>query len=316
MASRDRKRQPVTGGYGQHYVSPKKARNSSSKRTKIYLGDPAQREQLRSKLANIFSPSKTTETTVPIDDADPDWMNVDNDTVEVAEDAEDAGYHLYDKWKKIVPGLVDKYLRYMNATIGKPVGPGCPSEIPRSDCTCGHERAKMSRLTCLYYDHFRAVKVHSCYCQPIAQQLVKHGLFPSAPEQPQIAVALELLGLYHTLFERSCNAVNALAESLHSHYTRRGFHTVNEQGDYIVNPWRRPLGAAIQWHDTLQVEVQTALEVAAAAISVASRAQAAKWVDELSATERAAKSRTHAADSHLYYIPHEFLVRPVVRNAR
>ncbi|KZP28753.1 hypothetical protein FIBSPDRAFT_728861 [Athelia psychrophila] len=156
-----------------------------------------------------------------------------------------AAYDLYRKWTTIVPGLVEEYLRYMNSTIGKPVGSGCPSEILRSECNCGHLKAKTS-----------------CFCHSIPRQLVKHGLFPSAPEQPRVAVALELLGLYRALFERSCDAVNALADSLHSHYTRRGFHAVDKKGEYIDDPWRRSLGAAIQWHDTLQVEVQSKVDAA------------------------------------------------------
>lgn len=173
MASRDRKRQQFTGGHGQHFGSPKKVRNSSSKRAKIYLGNPLQKEQLRAKLANIFSPSKVPETTDPID-TDNGWMDVDDndndndngdgdgdDDTAVAADTKDnpesttvppssllktkrrilpnaAGYHVYDKWKVIVPGQVGEYLRYTNATIGKPAGPGCPSEILRANCACGH----------------------------------------------------------------------------------------------------------------------------------------------------------------------------------
>lgn len=34
------------------------------------------------------------------------------------------------------------------------------------------------------------------------------------------------------------------------------------QGDYIEDPWHRSLGATIQWHDTLQVEVQKRLDAA------------------------------------------------------
>ena len=79
------------------------------------------------------------------------------------------------------------------------------------------------------YADFRVVTVHSCNCNPIAQQLIQQGLFPAAPEQPRVAVALELLGLYRALFERSCDAVNALAESLHSHYGQRGFHIVDKK---------------------------------------------------------------------------------------
>ncbi|KAF9231360.1 hypothetical protein BU15DRAFT_56234, partial [Melanogaster broomeanus] len=57
----------------------------------------------------------------------------------------------------------------------------------------------------------------------LPQVLLYHGLFPTAPSQPCMAVSVELLSFYRTLFERSCDAVNALASALNSHYTRRGF---------------------------------------------------------------------------------------------
>ncbi|KAF9230807.1 hypothetical protein BU15DRAFT_56855, partial [Melanogaster broomeanus] len=71
--------------------------------------------------------------------------------------------------------------------------------------------------------------------------LLYHGLFPTAPSQPRMAVSVELLSFYRTLFERSCDAVNALASALNSHYTRRGFRMTRH---------------AIQWYDMLQVEVE------------------------------------------------------------
>ena len=43
-----------------------------------------------------------------------------------------------------------------------------------------------------------------------------------------MAVSVELLAFYRALFERSCNAINALASVLHTHYTRRRFHVVNK----------------------------------------------------------------------------------------
>ncbi|KAF7976360.1 hypothetical protein HWV62_6913 [Athelia sp. TMB] len=277
MSSRARKQQQVFGAHGQHFVSPKKARTSTTKTAQIFLTQPGEGNELRAKLLNLLSRQPAPET-VEVDAHGSEWMDVDADENQVPEDTPEdtpkdsmqdqntntpshatnetlkikrrilpntAAYHLYSKWQMIVPGLVDEYLRYLNATIGKPIVTGHWDEIS------------------------------SCACQPIAQQLVKHGLFPAAPEQPRIAVALELLGFYRALFERSCDAVNALAESLHSHYARRGFHVVDRKGEYVDDPWRRSLGAAIQWHDTLQIEVQkrldTALEEEAASLK-ASRA--------------------------------------------
>jgi hypothetical protein len=63
----------------------------------------------------------------------------------------------------------------------------------------------------------------------VADLLILHGLFPSAPAQPRFAVSIELLKLYHALFERSCDALNALAAALHTFYTRRGLHLLNNK---------------------------------------------------------------------------------------
>lgn len=61
-----------------------------------------------------------------------------------------------------------------------------------------------------------------------AQVLIHHGLFPTAPSQPHMAVSVKLLAFYCTLFERSCDAVNALASALHTYYVRRGYQMVNK----------------------------------------------------------------------------------------
>ncbi|KIM60932.1 hypothetical protein SCLCIDRAFT_123248, partial [Scleroderma citrinum Foug A] len=61
----------------------------------------------------------------------------------------------------------------------------------------------------------------------LPQTLVSHGLFPTAPTQPQMAISIELLSFYRALFERSCDAVNAFAAALHTFYTKRGFRIAN-----------------------------------------------------------------------------------------
>ncbi|KAG1796137.1 hypothetical protein EV424DRAFT_1334190 [Suillus variegatus] len=58
----------------------------------------------------------------------------------------------------------------------------------------------------------------SCRCANLAQTLVFYGLFPTAPSQPRMVISVELLAFYHSLFERSCDAVNALASALNTHY--------------------------------------------------------------------------------------------------
>ncbi|KAG1889576.1 hypothetical protein F4604DRAFT_1569122 [Suillus subluteus] len=47
------------------------------------------------------------------------------------------------------------------------------------------------------------------------------------PLLPRIAISIELLSFYRVLFERSCDAVNALAAALKTHYARQGFQSTD-----------------------------------------------------------------------------------------
>ncbi|KAG2113956.1 uncharacterized protein F5147DRAFT_770605 [Suillus discolor] len=91
--------------------------------------------------------------------------------------------------------------------------------------------------------------------------LVHHGLFPTAPSQPRMAVSVDLLSFYRALFERSCDAINALTSVLKNHYSRRGYQMTDAQGEVIQDPFRRGLGYAVQWYDILQVEVERQVEM-------------------------------------------------------
>ncbi|KIM51899.1 hypothetical protein SCLCIDRAFT_142290, partial [Scleroderma citrinum Foug A] len=62
----------------------------------------------------------------------------------------------------------------------------------------------------------------------VAQVLVHAGLFPTVPSQPCMAVSIDLLVFYRSLFERSCDAINALASALHNHYVQQGFRMINK----------------------------------------------------------------------------------------
>lgn len=80
--------------------------------------------------------------------------------------------------------------------------------------------------TCLGY---ASIDVLSCTCSTLPQVLLHHGLFPTAPSQPRMAVSVDLLSFYRALFERSCDAINALASALKNHYSRRGFQVTDAQ---------------------------------------------------------------------------------------
>ncbi|KIK14604.1 hypothetical protein PISMIDRAFT_116731, partial [Pisolithus microcarpus 441] len=65
--------------------------------------------------------------------------------------------------------------------------------------------------------------------------LISHGLFPTAPSQPQMAVSVELLSFYCALFEHLCNAINTLTAALNTYYSRRGFRMTNPKvGDTMI----------------------------------------------------------------------------------
>ncbi|KAF9006923.1 hypothetical protein BDQ17DRAFT_1218874, partial [Cyathus striatus] len=55
------------------------------------------------------------------------------------------------------------------------------------------------------------------------QVLVLHGLFPMAPKRPRMAILIRLLDFYQALFEKSCEAVNALSATLSNFYRKHGF---------------------------------------------------------------------------------------------
>jgi hypothetical protein len=139
---------------------------------------------------------------------------------------------------------------------------------------------------------FRDIHFTTCSCVSLPKILVENGLFPAAPSQPRVAVSIDLLELYRALFERSCDAINALAAALNTLYTRRGFQAVKKnvrfslhiqffplirslhiQGGLVQDAYRRSLSSASQWYDNLRDRVERQLEDA---IENASRAADAR----------------------------------------
>ena len=50
-----------------------------------------------------------------------------------------------------------------------------------------------------------------------------------SPSHPRLAVSIDLLDFYFAIFERSADAVTALAGALKTMYSRRGFSILNSK---------------------------------------------------------------------------------------
>ncbi|KAF8120229.1 hypothetical protein EV363DRAFT_1191626 [Boletus edulis] len=282
-----RRAQTTIGGLGKHFTSPKRPRDK--KQTQRLIENPGQAlkrrrlldrlELLQQKpvdsiqennrddtLTNGALHEDITEFTGDLDPGDEDYIpsDAEPDVIQDTHTQTDQetcdnrcsetrtteshrrilpdvpAERLYASWKELIPNLVSSYLHYMSRTVGRPL-PSNPQSI--SLCKTGD---------C----------PRNCECSTLAQVLLHFGLFPTAPSQPRMAVSVDLLAFYRALFERSCDAVNALASALHTHYVRRGFRMINKDGTATQEPFRRSLGSAVQWYDILQVEVNQRIEAA------------------------------------------------------
>lgn len=156
-----------------------------------------------------------------------------------------ANFSLYQSWQELLPTLMDSFLAYLSASVGTAVTP-VKGDL---EGQCKHPQRCITKTTlilCLYFDRessssyffflrmtiladFISISISSCDCWSISQVLIRNGLFPTAPTQPRMAVSIDLLDFYSALFERSCDAVNAMATALNSFYERRGYHLLNSK---------------------------------------------------------------------------------------
>ncbi|KAG1841210.1 hypothetical protein F4604DRAFT_1598263 [Suillus subluteus] len=254
--------QLTTSGFGTQFVSPWKPRDKRKTQTLVELpGQKTKKLKLQAKLAALLAGKSSSEQTtaneldtlpptaissnenMPADTCE-DLFLFENDAPPLIEPEDSipqlntsefstashrilpdiAAARLYDTWKILVPTLVDVQLSYTQRTIGRVL------EWPAMVLSACHSQKCAQRHTTmigLFFNSFTSLDVLSCRCATAPQVLVLHGLFPTSPSQLRMAVSTELLAFYHMLFECSCDAVNALASALHSHYIRRGFRMTN-----------------------------------------------------------------------------------------
>ncbi|TFK63382.1 hypothetical protein BDN72DRAFT_775931 [Pluteus cervinus] len=141
----------------------------------------------------------------------------------------------YDPWKKLLPLLIKPFLHHMSRSTGAVVK---PANDLKGTCSLASCRTRTLKILCLYLD-----------------QLVRNGLFPSAPIAPKLSFSLELLDFYRAIFEQSCDAIASISAALYNFYHRRGFPILNK-GSRMQDPFRKGFGVAVQWYDALRVQIE------------------------------------------------------------
>ncbi|KAJ7758999.1 hypothetical protein DFH07DRAFT_772333 [Mycena maculata] len=274
-----------SSGHGVHFESPRKQRDGKGKRLVIGSGRALKVAALQARMQALLQktpstsdptpPPGTSENLDPDGDAEmPGWEDVEMEMepappppLEIPRPASipNPNIRLAASWDAILPMLEAPFVLYRRAIHGK--RPGTISPSIHYDClaACGHPID--TTIRCLYISHFESVHVTTCACMPVPVLLVQHGVFPTSPTRPQTGVSIELLDIYRALFERSCDAIMALAAALRTIYKRRGFRILSKQipGALATDPFREGLGNAVLWFSNLQDRIKARLEAALAA---------------------------------------------------
>ncbi|KAJ7433997.1 hypothetical protein B0H11DRAFT_1938988 [Mycena galericulata] len=220
-------------GPGVHYTSPLKPRDKRKKRVIEPIGRPEKIENLRARLdalRNRPADNSKDDNTDDIEMSEPgpapdsEWVDepapapppifIPGPSTPAAE----ANNRRRVSWDVLLPHLEDPLAEFRMASHGQR-----PTVIP--SLSCG--QPLNIKVQCLYLTHLEEVQVATCACMPFPALLVKHGVFPASPTKPRTFVSIDLLEVYRALFERSCDAITALAAALHKIYERRGFRVLS-----------------------------------------------------------------------------------------
>lgn len=202
----------------------------------------------------------------------------------------------FERWQAILPSMQQPLMQYQRETICQPTA----ATFTLRSNLCGNEDCMMSskEIVMLFWDRechetipgpvylptyftdFETHRISFCACKTLQESLVRSGMFPTAPVDPQMAVSVDLLEFYFALFQRSGDAITAVAGALHAFYERKGFPVNNAkvrlelyvasymcaseicQGEPIRDPFRKTLSHAVQWYDVLRIRIERAAEAA------------------------------------------------------
>ncbi|KAI9062699.1 hypothetical protein FKP32DRAFT_1573466 [Trametes sanguinea] len=160
---------------------------------------------------------------------------------------EDSLKAVHTAWLALVPSILDDYLGYLHSVHRRTTRAQVNWTFA---CPSGKCFVQTSSVLCLHFE-------------TMAQVLVSNGLFPTSPTLPRVAISIDLLDFYFALFERSADAVSALAGALKTFYQRRGFpltFSLIIQGEPVQDPFRRGMSNAIQWYDHLRQKHEALVE--------------------------------------------------------
>ncbi|KAK1223885.1 hypothetical protein PQX77_013219 [Marasmius sp. AFHP31] len=157
------------------------------------------------------------------------------------------------RWRETLKCLVDPLVQYWDRTLG--IYPEEATPASETLCSTGTCTLESATVQVIYFDNHRLKTFRYCRCRSLPQVLITHGLFPTSPSQPRMAISLELLEFYRSLSQHTSDAVTALASGLTMVYRRRGFRLLSATGEALNDPIRRALGNSLQWYDTLLVEI-------------------------------------------------------------
>ncbi|KAJ7659361.1 hypothetical protein B0H14DRAFT_3540522 [Mycena olivaceomarginata] len=258
-----------TSGHGVHFISPKKSRDRAKRAVVVNTSAAARSNTLRSRIASLLNkdPRSAPPAAGPIPDQpqDPqisgdsemeDWEDV------VMEPPPSLPPPLEQSWNALLPTLEAPFAEYRQATHGQ--RPPAILESIHYECTAGCPCVASTTIRCLYLTYLVSVRVTTCTCTTVPVLLVRHGVFPTSPTQPHTAVSIDLLDVYRALFERSCDAITALAAALRTVYKRRGFHVFSRMipGARATDPFREGLGNAVMRFSHLRDRARANLEAA------------------------------------------------------
>ncbi|PPR04246.1 hypothetical protein CVT26_004191 [Gymnopilus dilepis] len=165
-----------------------------------------------------------------------------------------------EKWNNLLPSLVPDLQAYYGASKGLEIR-SIPKELTESCPSSSCRDFKSTKVLAIYFglDFISTVVTH-CSCRTTPQVLVKGGLFPTAPSQIRMAFSIDFLDFYASIFQRSCDAVNAMAAALNAFNGQRGFNLLNKKDEKFREPFRKGLGYAAQWLDMLHVFIERSVE--------------------------------------------------------